>query len=190
MTVTYRYVGEAKSKPALEITDDVALWTARMIVGEGGAKCSRDKAAALCWAIVNRWFLWPGRRRFKSFVSLMRAFSQPINPRWMTGGDLARKYALRDAGSAARLARREKICAMQMRHIPRVIRGAIRDFANGDLLLPDAIAVLPRPRVSNWASLKSTPVKFPHGVDIDGDWFFEDYNLSPGFVMVRIENGD
>lgn len=166
----------------LRITNDVALWLMRMIVGEGGVKCSTHKTASLCWAIVNRWFLWPGARHYSNFVEMMRAFSQPINPRWMSGGDLAEKYKGKGPASPARLDRRAKICSMDKR-IPSAIRENVVRFSAGVLPYPELS--IEKKRISNWASLKSAPSKYPWGVDIDGDWFFEDENLRDGEVIVK-----
>ena len=184
MTAAYIYAGPKKSKRPLIIKYNEVLWLMRMIVGEGGENCSRKKAAALLWAITNRWFLWPGSKLYPTYVSLLRAFSQPINPRWMTGGDLARKYAGRSAASAQRLARRARICATEWDDIPMPIIVAVEDFRNGTLFPPDELTTIDKARISNWASLPSTPLKHPWGIDIDGDWFFEDKNLIPGTVVV------
>lgn len=187
MTVRYEYSGPStKSKPPLIIDPDTALWMMRMVYGEGGKGCSMPKAKALLCAIVNRWFLWPGSQKYSTFVSMMRAFSQPINPRWMTGGDLARKYFGRDAASKERLARRAFICGLGWTDIPWTnIRLAVSMFADGKLQYPIEAASIAKPRVSNWASLPSTPTKYPWGVDVAGDWFFEDENLIPGNVVLN-----
>jgi len=177
--ITYRYNGNSKSKGQLVINAKKKLWLKRMVLGEGGRGCSGYKAAALCWAIVNRWFLWPGSRFYLTFLLMMRSFSQPINPRWMTGGDLARKYIGRKAASKQRLARRARTC--KAKKFPKNIESTVELFALG--LIP-----YDEPqRISNWASLQSTPEKHPWGFDVDGDWFFEDRNLKPGFVCVEKE---
>lgn len=177
--ITYRYNGPAKSKGPIVIGGKEKLWLKRMVLGEGGWKCSDYKAAALCWAIVNRWFLWPGAKYYPTFISMMRAFSQPINPRWMTGGDLARKYVGRNAASKERLARRDSIC--KETKFPFSIVSIVNLFSLG--LVP----YNEPQRISNWASLPSTPEKHPWGFDVDGDWFFEDKNIKPGFVSVEKE---
>lgn len=177
--VMYVYVGPKKSKKPLHLDEKTKLWMKRMVYGEGGRRCTHAKAMALCWAIVNRWFLWPGARKYPTFISMMRAFSQPINPRWMTGGDLARKYIGREPASAARFARRARICAMM--EFPRAIEDAVNQFADG-------ADPLEGQRISNWASLKSTPKKYPWGYDVDGDWFFEDSNLKPGRVVAVLQS--
>ena len=172
--VKFYYYGDCKSKSPLIIDDKKKLWLKRMIVGEGGKNCSVRKANALIVAIINRWFLWKGSRKYPTFISMMRAFSQPINPRWMTGGDLARKYIGRIAASKQRLARRAQICAMTK--FPRSINDIVDSTMDvGTVNCYDQ-------RISNWASLKSTPKKYPWGIDIDGDWFFEDKNLIDGVV--------
>jgi hypothetical protein len=189
MGIQYEYSGLKQSRPPLVIDEDAALWLMRMVYGEGGVSCSMTKASALLWAIINRWFLRPGSGQYKTFVSMLRAFSQSINPRWMTGGDLARKYFKNDAASKARLARREMICGLSWSDIPWVnIRAAVSAFAEGRLPYPVELASSQFPRVSNWASLDSTPTKFPWGVDIQGDWFFEDKELITGDVVVRNGN--
>jgi hypothetical protein len=179
----YEYLGSKSSKPPLRITARKKLWLKRMVVGEGGHRCSRQKASALLWAIVNRWFLWPGARFYPTFISLLRAFSQPINPRWMRGGDLAKKYFGRNAAAKSRLDRRARICSCTKFRYS--VDKAVEDFAAGKLFPPEALTEIERSRISNWASLKSTPKKFPHGIDIGGDWFFEDQNLKPGIVVIR-----
>lgn len=181
MTVRYEYHGQGRSKRPLVIDDKKKLWLKRMIVGEGGRWCSRAKAATLCWAIVNRWFFWRGARFYLTFVLMMRAFSQPINPRWMTGGDLVKKYIGRRPASKARLARRARICAMTT--FPLNIESVVNQFAEGKL------PSLKGQRVSNWASLPSTPKKFPWGYDVDGDWFFQDKNLRNGKLVIEYKGG-
>jgi hypothetical protein len=181
--VKFYYSGDCKSKRPLIIDDKKKLWLKRMIVGEGGRNCSATKANALIVAIINRWFLWKGSRKYPTFISMMRAFSQPINRRWMTGGDLARKYIGRNAASKQRLARRAQICAMTK--FPRIINSIVEALQNGENIIIWKIGETINcytQRISNWASLKSTPKKYPWGMDIDGDWFFEDKNLISGVV--------
>ena len=170
-----------------QISDDDKIWLARMCLGEGGKKCSRDKASAMLWAVMNRWHLWDRRKRYTDYVALARAFSQPINPRWLPGGDLAKKWAGTRFASPARFARRLWVCHRPWDKIPETIRVAVSDFQAGELFPPDALHRLNRARITNWASLKSTPEKFPWGLDIDGDWFFEDVGIRDGVVLVRFQ---
>jgi len=162
------------------------IWLCRMIVGERSQrwKFSEDEAAALLWAITNRYLLHRGRRHWPTFVYMLRRFSQPINPRWMKGGDLARKYAGRDEASPARLKRRAQISALPWHRISKKIRNAVVRFCTGRILPPKAILNLPRNRVTNWASYPSVDEKHPGGVWIKGNYFFEDRGvLKPDAVL-------
>jgi len=180
MTGHFKYIGSDKKgiKKPLFIDDNTALWLARMVVGEGGARCRRFKSSVLLNAIVNRWFLFPGAKRYSNFVSFIRAFSQPINPRWMTGGDLVKKYIGRSNVSAARLARRARICALTWDGIPASIRVSVNLFRKGWLLMPETVDKV----ACNWASLPSTPTKYPWGCDVEGDWFFAEKTQRAGQV--------
>jgi len=186
MTAIYSYNGPGKPREC-SIDDKTALWMVRMCVGEGGFKCSRDKASMMLWALMRRWMLWDKKRRYSSYLSLMRAFSQPINPRWQMGGDLAYKFRKKDAGSPARLARRRRICRINwtdLEEFKNPLVSAVRNFRDGKLFPPDDLVDCAHPRITNWASLPSTPKKYPWGMDVDGDWFFEDQRILKGIVEV------
>ena len=55
-------------------------WLSREIANEGG------NDAATLWTMAQRLYML--RAHFSSMTSMIRAFSQPINPRWLAGGDL------------------------------------------------------------------------------------------------------
>jgi hypothetical protein len=197
----YKYEGndERKLGAEFDVPDNCIIWLARMCVGEGGKKCSRDKASAMMWAMANRYLLHPATPKWiplarehgamsfgvNEFIGMVRMFSQPINPRWARGGDKAEKYKNTKFATEARLRRRDETTRMKACDIPYEILKAVEDFADGMLFPPEILTTMDRPRISNWASLPSTPTSFPHGVDIDGDWFFEDKSLVDGCVIVR-----
>lgn len=188
---TYGYVGPNGTSQGRTtvIDEETALWLARMCVGEGGDNCSRDKASAMMWALMNRWFLHPAAKsNWASYLCLMRRFSQPINPRWQEGGDLATKNAGTELCTPARLARRAQICALAWDQIPSQIVEAVRAFQEGRLPPPAAVAALEKKRISNWASHDGLAEKYPWGVSFDRkerkDWFFEDNRLIKGCVVV------
>jgi len=185
---TYIYEGPRKNREgmSLNLRDDheVLMWLMRMCYGEGGKKCSWEKASTMLWSMVNRWFLHPGQKHWPTFQYMVRRFSQPINPRWQRDGDKAIEYAGTKFASESRLRRREKICKLTMEDIPELIYDAVMDFSHGALFLPPQVTEIDKPRISNWASLPSTPRKYPHGIDIDGDWFFEDRELVDGRVFI------
>jgi hypothetical protein len=68
----------------LAVTKDDALWLARAVEAEG------EPRRLVAQTLVNRW-AWladfaPGK--YPSLASLVRAYAQPVNPRWFEGGDL------------------------------------------------------------------------------------------------------
>ncbi|MCP4680521.1 MAG: hypothetical protein GY854_34565 [Deltaproteobacteria bacterium] len=190
LLATYRYSGplDVNQNRHTVIDDETALWAARMIVGEGGKKCTRNKAAAMLWAVLNRWILHPARRHWPSYLYLMRRFSQPINPRWQKGGDLARKHAGTKHCTPARFRRREQISSLAWDEIPEPIVEVVRAFQAGMLPPPAELVELDRPRISNWASHRGLEQKYPWGITFSRarrkDWFFEDSKLSDGHVVV------
>lgn len=167
------------------ITDDDALWLARMVVGEGGRNASDEKIRALLWAIMNRFLLHPGQRNRSTLKSILQAFSQPINPRWdgVDEGDddfcaPGGKYYGTEYCSQARLNRRKEIMSLSWSSIPKRIQQAVDQFRSGELPQPEITAKLAaqgKPsKINNWASYPSVREKFPWGGDVEGDWFFED----------------
>jgi len=186
---TYRYLGSADNPRTLVVDDDTALWCARMLVGEAG-KIHRDEASAMLWAMLNRWFLHPGRRHWPTFLDMIRRFSQPINPDWQRGGRLAKKHAGTIHCTRGKLTRRELICSLDwdspaLNHVAEYIV----DFQLGILEPPEELFDLDKPRISNWASYKGLPDKYPWGISFEKNkrkrfnWFFEDKRLIAGHVV-------
>ena len=118
----------------------------------------------------------------------LRFFATAVILQRQTGGDLAVKYAGKDAASPARLKRRAHICALKWRDIPETISQSVKSFQAGTLPPPGALAKLDRPRISNWASHKGLSDKYPWGTSFEKsaqpDWFFEDKTLISGSVVV------
>jgi len=179
--VLYAHDFPTAHKDPLEISDSDTLWLKRMLLGEGGRNCGFLKRQCLLWALINRWFLWPGSKNYDKFIDMVRAFSQPINPKWLPGGSLAEKFKNNKACSPARLRRRTEIC--NMTEFTQGINNSVELLQFGDL--PNPKSDIGGRDISNWASLPSTPKNFPRGLDIEGDWFFEDLNLRKGSVVVR-----
>jgi hypothetical protein len=95
---------------ALTPTD--LLWAARMIKGEGGNQ------AAVLWTMASRLAMTRGR----SFTTLIRGYSQPINPDWARGGTYCGpggRYASdEDRCGERHLAARERISSLQPDDMP------------------------------------------------------------------------
>jgi hypothetical protein len=185
---TYKYDGPRENDRTLTIDDETALWLARMLVGEGGNGISKGEASAMLWAMLNRWFLHPGRRYWPTFLTLLRRFSQPINPRHMRGGDICERERKKGNPmySDKRLDRRERVSHLRPDEIPLRLRVFLRGFVEGKVFPPDALAELDKPRISNWASYGGLRKRYPWGIDFGTkNWFFEDRNLIKGCVIVR-----
>lgn len=100
-------------KELTRFTDADLEWSARMLYGEAGGDCDMDREGlAVMWTMINRFaMLWP---RFKSFTSLIRGYSQPINPAWMNGGKRDPNPNVVDE----RELRREAIVRMSLNQFP------------------------------------------------------------------------
>lgn len=134
------------SRCRVELDLDDALWTARAVYGEttggGDARDPERYAVVSCW--LRRWAivndarikrgdspLWP------RFRDLVLAHSQPVNPRWAEGGDLAE----RRGSTEAQLARRARIRGMAWNDIPERYRRPVLDLFTGRKALTGRPAV-------------------------------------------------
>jgi hypothetical protein len=171
----------------LVLEDIDEIWLARMCVGEGGIRCSKEHASTLISTLINRYLLHKWRDKWPTnFVAFMRNFSQPINPRWARGGDMSQ------SSTEAALRRREYICELTEQEIPGEIRALVGQF-RGDAEPyyqhshrssddPPSVFV-------NWA--QDTPAlrkKYPEGESIGGNWFIVEPSLTEGTVSVVNES--
>lgn len=69
-----------------DLTEDDLLWLARAAKYEGGNEI------ATIWTLAQRyvWLKEGGTRGYPTFASMIRAFAQPINPKWMRDGEFCR----------------------------------------------------------------------------------------------------
>lgn len=100
-----------------DMTDEDVLWCARMLVGEGG------NDAATLWTMASRFVLLTNNRPglYPTLTKLVRAYSEPINPKFQRDGVLCREGGhLHDAPACmpGRLARRTAICALDPQTTP------------------------------------------------------------------------
>jgi hypothetical protein len=177
------YVGPHKVY-ALDETDK--LWLGRALYGEGWG--TAEERAAICWALMYRFMLRPGDKSTTSFTSLIRGFSQPVNPKWYEGGEICRNPSPKQASgcTAAKYERRRKIAAMSWEELPHEIRSDVEAFANGQLFPPEVISTSSSfPHISDWASYKGVEQACPNGLWIGKNWFCQNPNLYPFEVLVR-----
>jgi len=178
---TYKY----KNK-TLQIDDATALWLGRMLVGEGfSAKGSGSiqKGIYLLWTYVNRYFLYG--KEWRSFQHMVLRHSQPINSRWLPGGDKYEKWKGTKYTTSTKVARRQRIRSLGWNQLPRKVRNLVQAFRQGKIDYPAQFKALDRKRPTNFASLKNLSTKYPWGISAgDREWFFEDENSRSGFVTV------
>jgi len=98
-------------------------WTARMLYGEAGGDCHLDgEGAAVLWTMINRYaMLFP---LYKSFTQFIRAYSQPINPKFLNGGSKDKDPKHVDE----RELRREAIVKMTLQSFPAGLVQLVRNI--------------------------------------------------------------
>lgn len=132
------------------LTDRDVLWAGRMVQGETNARAGRaDDALAVLWTMTQ--LFSPagqrdkyGRQRFGDFTTLLRAYSQPINPLWLGDGLFCRpggRAAGTEACAADRLARRARLQQTPWRELDAELRQVVLDWAAGrtDNPVPGAV---------------------------------------------------
>lgn len=94
-------------------TDADALTLARAVAREG------RPYDAVAWTLVQRFaWLWP---KYPTLAELVRAYAQPVNPRWFPDGDLHQRKIerLRRAGNAAGIVDEERRAANRVQYASR-----------------------------------------------------------------------
>lgn len=165
------------------------IWIARMLVGEGGNKCSVSHASCMLYAMVNRYLLHKARHKWSSeFITFLRDFSQPINPRWAEGGykAMAARRKGKPSGSKRACSRRAHICSLEWEDIPLRLENAVWEFTQGIIRVPPRVLKHTHPRISDWAAtfVPGIQTKHPQGIKIAGNWFLENKNLIAGRIQV------
>lgn len=115
-----------------QLTSDDLLWLGRAAQFEGG-----DNPAATLWTYAQRWALlgWRG-----SLASLVRAHSQPLNPRWARL-DAPGCIEYPERCSPAALARRRIARTASFSELRRDIQGLVTKWAHAEIANPVPRAV-------------------------------------------------
>lgn len=174
-------------KRVYTLTEDDKLWLARAIAGETGEHPKDlDGPRCVAWAMINRFLLSPGQSAWPTFTSLLRAFCQPINPKWARGGAICSMPTTTQAKycNEKMYQRRERITTMPWSEINQGIRDVVESFAAGSVFLPDKVLELGHWRLSNWAAYRVKQSFGYKDINIGDNWFFEDANLLPCEVHV------
>ena len=116
------------------MTDEDRLWLGRALVGETGGR-DRRAAAAVAWSMRNRWVQKQARAGWPTFTALLRAYSQPINPKWesLTSSGCVRSPSM---CTEDMLARRASIRSLSWSGIPPLVQQVVEDLATGRLENP------------------------------------------------------
>lgn len=126
-----------------QLTDEDILWAGRAAAHEGSH-------GAVLWAWAQRYTL-PEMRQFGTLTEMMRAHSQPINPKWVRGGRCC-PTALPDCTSPcstshpcpcseAVLTRRDRAVTMPWSMLSSSLRNTVTKWATAQLPNPIPRAV-------------------------------------------------
>jgi hypothetical protein len=140
------------------------LWLARAVEGEG------EPRTLVAQTLLNRW-AWlldthPGA--FPRLQDLVRAYAQPVNPRWFPDGDLQAK-AMQEAASDAERAELERRAAARPALAARTTfspatTAAVNTAIHGPLSLPAGAVHYSRPKTAPAAKAKWDPLTIVPGV--------------------------
>ncbi len=118
-----------------------AVQLAKMIDGETWGSPSVADAHAMSWAIAARSGIW-GFPKW-TLADLIRAYSQPINPKWTRTGSACKQYYaagytgdIPDSCSVKRVDRRERNIAMSWADTALIARREVLAFAAGTTVNP------------------------------------------------------
>lgn len=148
----------------------------------------RESVAA---TLVQRFaWLWP---TYRTVASLVEAYSQPVNPRWRSDGDLHLAHLAQLTGAARedeirRAHRRDRIASMRPGPVPR---GIAARALSGQLALPGAVhfraprGVGPEAHADDAKRRKLVPIAVPEGYSRSVNWFYgvrgsDGFRVEPG----------
>lgn len=121
------------------MTDSDILWSLKMIYGESGSDL--NDAACVLWCMANRFVLTKDNMKTKSFENLIRAYSQPINPRWYRDGVFGIQYKGKESATEEKFKRREQIRDMKEEDVPENLRKLLAAWVGGHIPNPVPRAV-------------------------------------------------
>ncbi len=122
-----------------DVTSDDVLWMRRAVQAEG------EPRELVAQTLVNGFMLARSRGYSGSLTSFVRAYAQPVNPRWYASGDL---HAQSMAKATTQKGRDERTARARSRELVHSIRNEFSD---------DTLAAVE-------SAFKSAP-KFPHATD-------------------------
>lgn len=117
-----------------QLTPTDILWLARSVEFEGGTN-----PAGVIWTYAQRLALPSVRSSYPTLASLVRAHSQPVNPKWARDGEFCRpggSYADKPQCSEDKLARRDRAQSISWDDISTRTRDLVIKFAHAELSNP------------------------------------------------------
>lgn len=117
-----------------QLTPDDILWLARSVQFEGGTNPS-----AVIWTYAQRLALPGVRSNYSSLASLVRAHSQPVNPKWARDGVFCKpggSYAGKPECSESKLTRRDRAQSIPWSELNAHVRDLVTKFARAELPNP------------------------------------------------------
>lgn len=156
MTVDLRSTATIRTPEGrwLRIRPQDQLWLLRAVEAEGAP---REMVAQ---ALVNRWAYLVDHgyaQHFPTLASLVRAYAQPVNPRWYPGGDLHTGALERGQDTEARARTRRDVHSTRSAFAAST-RAAVRRAMLGQLTLPPGVVHYSVPRDSDdWKRLEIIP---------------------------------
>jgi len=129
------------------LTQDDLLWLGSALVGEAGTD-NLTAWAAVAWATVQYHAIVLGsngqRPVFSSFTSLLRAYCQPINPKWESASTSS-CHQHPERCTEALIQRRAQIRSLAWERLPEGVRQTISSLGAGALTNPV-------PGMTDWAA--------------------------------------
>jgi len=178
MRAKYKYNGPIDKHRSLIISDEIALWIGRFLVGEGSSG-SWLLDSALFWSSINRYFLHSYFVDSQlSFIDCLRINSMCLQPySWMARGTYYTQDQKMD----------KSLCRLSYSDLKSDIKWHLQ-LAQEGRLLPDILFT--DTRISRWtlsshyASLQKDVIK------IEDFYFFSEADfLLPGTVVVDFWSG-
>ena len=124
-----------------QITTEDVIWAARATTCESS---DLESSLAELWAWTYRFATPSYRRTYRTLASLIRAHSQPVNPRWERGGEACGpggRFEGSQVCSETLLARRERCRTTPYDALPAAMRELTEAWAKGRTRNPVPLAM-------------------------------------------------
>lgn len=141
------------AKTAYAPTDEDRLWLLRAVAAEGAPEA--DVASAL----VSRFLARRERGWHGTLADHVRAYAQPVNPRWFPDGDLQLAWHAKDPARypMASAARRRDVHSARSVFAPKVVSAVDRALQRGPSIAATDYAAQRIQRKAPWVKVQERP---------------------------------